>query len=136
MHRRSVITQQTLLSIGLIGLFLSLVLAAGCTSQPASAGALPAQSPAIGTGAIITDPASYQGKEIVIKGRITTECGSGCWFILNDGTGSLYVDLAGNNFAIPQMQGSTVAVKGIIGVENGDPRLYASNVTTGSRSWP
>ena len=87
-------------------------------------------------GAILKDPSSYAGKELVLSGTIAAECGSGCWFLLDDGTGQLYVDLAGNNFAIPQLQGSDVVMKGVIRVENGDPKLFATNVTVGGRSYP
>lgn len=121
------------LAPALAGILLAAVILAGCTAQPSSA---PAATPGVNNGAIIKDPAAFEGKELVLQGKIVTECGSGCWFLLDDGTGTLYVDLAKNNFAIPQMTGSTVAVKGVIHVENGDPKLFATNVTAGSRSWP
>ncbi len=110
-----------------------MVLLTGCTAQHSSGQAL---SPGLTNSAIIKDPATYEGRDLVLKGKIATECGSGCWFLLDDGTGQLYVDLAKNNFAIPQLQGSTVVVKGIIRVENGDPKLFATNVTVGDRSYP
>ena len=114
-------------------LLLSAIVLAGCTAQSPSASAV---IPGVTTGAIVKDPAAFEGRDLVLKGKIATECGSGCWFLLDDGTGTLYVDLAKNNFAIPQMTGSTVTVKGTVRVENGDPKLFATNVTDGSRSWP
>lgn len=126
----NVLTWKTLV---LAGLLLSAVLLTGCTTQSSSDQAL---SPGVTSGAIIKDPAAFEGKTVVLKGKIEGECGSGCWFLLDDGIGQLYVDLAKNNFAIPQLQGSTVVVKGVIGVENGDPKLYATNVTTDSRTYP
>lgn len=128
--------QETIVSgknLLLAGLLLSAVLLTGCTTQSSSIQVL---SPGVTSGAIIKDPAAFEGKTVVLKGKIEGECGSGCWFLLDDGTGQLYVDLAKNNFAIPQLQGSTVIVKGVIGVENGDPKLYGTNVTTDSRTYP
>ncbi len=116
----------------LAGLLLSAILITGCTTQSS----VPAVSPGVTNGAILKDPSSYEGRDLVLKGKIAIECGSGCWFLLDDGTGQLYVDLAKNNFAIPQLQGTTVVVKGVIRVENGDPKLFATNVTAGDRSWP
>lgn len=121
-------------SYGIIaGLMLSAILVAGCTTQSPSA---PAVTPGVTLGGLIKDPAAYDGKELVLKGKIAIECGSGCWFFLDDGTGQVYVDLAENNFAIPQMVGSTVVVKGIVRVENGDPKIHASSITTDSRTYP
>ncbi len=112
---------------------LAAALTAGCTAPSAAAGDT---TPVVSNGAILRDPGAYTGKEIVLKGTISTECGSGCWFLLDDGTGTIYVDLNQHNFAIPQLQGSRVTVKGTIRVENGDPKLYATNVTTGGRTYP
>lgn len=117
----------------LAGLILSAIVITGCTTQSSSALVV---SPGVTNGAIIKDPAAYEGRELVLKGKIAAECGSGCWFLLDDGTGQLYVDLAENNFAIPQLQGSDVVMKGVIRVENGDPKLFATNVTVGGRSYP
>lgn len=71
-----------------------------------------------------------------MKGKITGECGSGCWFNLDDGTGVIYVDLSPNNFAIPQLQGSTVIVQGVIHIVSGDPVLYATSVASGAEVYP
>jgi hypothetical protein len=117
----------------LAGLLLSAILIAGCATQSSPA---PAVSPGVTNGAIIKDPSAYEGRDLVLKGKIATECGSGCWFLLDDGTDQLYVDLAENNFAIPQLHGTTVVVKGVIRVENGDPKLFATSVMAGDRSWP
>ncbi|MCJ7664768.1 MAG: LysM peptidoglycan-binding domain-containing protein, partial [Desulfobacterales bacterium] len=49
-------------------------------------------------GAVVSDlvmgkPESYEGQAVVVEGKIISECGAGCWFTLNDGTGTIYVDL-------------------------------------------
>lgn len=117
----------------LAGLLLSAVLLAGCTAQPPSGQPAPS---GVTNSAILSDPSRYAGRDLVLTGKIAIECSSGCWFLLDDGTGTIYVDLAENNFAIPQLQGSTATVKGVIRVENGDPKLFATNVTAGGRSYP
>ncbi|OPX63424.1 MAG: hypothetical protein A4E33_01666 [Methanoregula sp. PtaB.Bin085] len=125
------------LTLAVISLLMSAILIAGCTTQPASTVA--ASSPAdtrASIGDIVKNPAAYEGKEVVVQGKIASECGSGCWFMLDDGTGLMYVDLAPNNFAIPQLQGSTVVVKGVIRVAKGDPTLYAATVATDTRMYP
>ena len=113
------------------------VLIAGCASQSASVAKTTApQTSAVKVADILKDPAAYAGKNVTVEGKITNECGSGCWFMLDDGTGTLYVDLAPNNFAIPQLRGTTVVVQGTIGVVNGDPTLVGTLVAADSRSWP
>ncbi|MDD1731372.1 MAG: hypothetical protein CG440_451, partial [Methanosaeta sp. NSM2] len=37
---------------------------------------------------ILQNASAYEGKMVVIEGMIETECPSGCWFIVNDATGS------------------------------------------------
>ena len=119
-------------------MLIATILISGCTSQPAPVGttSAPVLPGSVSVGEIVKLPLAFEGKEVVVKGKIASECGSGCWFMLDDGTGIIYVDLAPNNFAIPQLQGSTVVVKGVIHVAKGDPTLYATNITTGSRSYP
>ena len=110
---------------------------AGCTSQSASGTGNPAgQAPVVKIADIIKNPAAYNGTTVVVQGRISGECGSGCWFMLDDGTGTLYVDLAPNNFVIPQISGTAVTVHGSIRVAQGDPTLVATKVVTDSRSYP
>ena len=122
----------------LAGMLIATILITGCTSQPISGEttSTPALPGSVSVGEIVKLPFAYDGKVVVVKGKIASECGSGCWFMLDDGTGIIYVDLAPNNFAIPQLQGSTVTVKGVIHVSKGDPTLYATNITTDSRSYP
>ncbi len=57
---------------------------------------------------------TFIGKPVAIEGKIVKECqGRGCWFVLDDGTGSLLVDLKPNNFTIPlNLTGSMAKVYG------------------------
>ncbi|MFA4861287.1 hypothetical protein [Methanoregula sp.] len=117
-------------------LIIGLVLMTGCTTTSSPESGPTTKAPSATVGEIVKNPTAYEGKEVLVKGKITNECGSGCWFMLDDGTGLIYVDLAPAGFAIPQLQGSTIIVKGVIHVTNGDPALYASTVATGTRTYP
>jgi hypothetical protein len=67
----------------------------------------------------ITDASSqYLGKAVQIEGSIEKECPArGCWLVVNDGTGSLLVDLKPNNFTMPlNLVGSTAKVYGNVTV--------------------
>lgn len=63
---------------------------------------------------IMDGNSSYLGKAVQIEGTIEKECpGRGCWLVVNDGTGSLLVDLKPNNFTMPlELVGSTAIVYG------------------------
>ena len=77
---------------------------------------------------IIEHPDQYTGSDIGLRGKIAIECGSGCWFQLDDGTGQIHVDLTPGNFAIPQMVGKSVTVMGQIVDDNGRLVIYASGI--------
>jgi len=122
----------------IVTLAIAFVFSTGCTTQP-NVGSAPAATTPVGSSRIsdiVKDPGAYDGKDLVIKGKIANECVSGCWFMLDDGTGLIYVDLAPNNFAIPQLQGQEIIVAGTIRVTHGDPTLYATRVVTPSRTYP
>ncbi len=70
----------------------------------------------------------YLEKMVVLEGKITLECGSGCWFNLEDNTGKIYVDILPSNFAIPQWVGKSVVVKGRVTKFDGDTKLIGQGV--------
>jgi uncharacterized protein YdeI (BOF family) len=74
---------------------------------------------------------AYHGKMVVVEGKIELECGAGCWFVLNDGTGSIYVDILPNNFAIPQKSGEDARVYGEVTLKNGEPQIIGKIVKIG-----
>lgn len=55
----------------------------------------------------------------------------GCWFVLDDGTGNISVDLAPHNFTIPQRSGSIAKVYGKVADENNTAYIYADVVKIG-----
>jgi len=77
---------------------------------------------------ILQNAAAYEGKMVVIEGMIETECPSGCWFIVNDATGSVYVDILPSNFVIPQKRGEDAKVYGEVVVKDGDPMIIGKMV--------
>ena len=77
---------------------------------------------------IIEDEPSFDGKMVVIEGKIETECPSGCWFIVNDGSASIYVDILPSNFVIPQKMGSEIKVYGKVTTQDGDPMMIGKIV--------
>ena len=72
---------------------------------------------------IVKNEPAFDGKYVVIVGKIDSECGSGCWFIVDDGTAQLYVDILPSNFVIPQKRGSNVKVYGEVTTRDNDPLL-------------
>ena len=77
---------------------------------------------------ILQNASAYEGKMVVIEGMIETECPSGCWFIVNDDTGSVYVDILPSNFVIPQKRGEDAKVYGEVVVKDGDPMIIGKMV--------
>jgi uncharacterized protein YdeI (BOF family) len=77
---------------------------------------------------IIEDASAYEGKMVVIEGKIETECPSGCWFIVDDGSASIYVDILPSNFVIPQKRGSEIRVYGEVTTQDGDPMMIGKIV--------
>jgi len=120
-----------LLLVALVG--AATIISAGCLSQTA-------ENTGTGTpvkiGDILENPGTYNGTTVVVSGKIVNECPSGCWFFLDDGTGSLYVDLLPSNFVIPPMVGSRVTVEGIIQVEGKDVTLVGTKVITDQGVFP
>lgn len=80
---------------------------------------------------IIKNEPAYDGKTAIVEGKIVTECGSGCWFIVDDGTASIYVDILPSNFVIPQKRGSTAKVYGNVTTKDGDPMIIGKIVEIG-----
>ncbi len=77
---------------------------------------------------ILTKPDAYKDQVVVVKGKIISECGAGCWFTLNDGTGTIYVDLKPSNFVIPQKRGATAMVHGEVVRKSGDTYIIGKKV--------
>lgn len=77
---------------------------------------------------IIKNETAYDGKMVVIEGKIINECPSGCWFILDDQTASIYIDILPSNFVIPQKRGSDAKVYGEVATKDGDGMIIGKIV--------
>jgi hypothetical protein len=80
---------------------------------------------------ILENVTAYNGSMVVVEGNIELECASGCWFVLNDGTGSIFVDILPSNFVIPQMGGEDAKVYGEVTLKNGEPQIIGEMVKIG-----
>ena len=73
----------------------------------------------------------YLGKTVKVEGTITEVCQDmGCWFYVNDGTGTIYVDLGmKGNFTIPKDSAkSHVIVEGIFNEADGQFSIKGQGV--------
>lgn len=79
-------------------------------------------------GDILENHKTYDGKTVIVQGKIATECPSGCWFTLKDGNAVIYIDLAPNNLVIPQKKGADAKVTARVVSEGSDVYLIGSKV--------
>jgi len=86
-------------------------------------------------GTILEDPETYVGQNVTFNGTISSQCGSGCWFIISDDTGDLYVTLRANNFVIPPAMGKKATVTGQVS-QKGDVYVTGSQVIIGDTTYP
>lgn len=128
--------KKAVISLILVCLLAGSLVLAGCTSTAGDGKHRDTSLPTVKIGDILDNPKNYNGTSVLISGKVVNQCGSGCWFFLNDGSGSIYVDLLPNNFAIPPMLGSKVAVKGDVLVEGGDVSILGSSVITDLKVYP
>jgi hypothetical protein len=77
---------------------------------------------------ILRNPDAYKGKTVTIKGIITNECSTGCWFDIKDEGATIYNNIEPAGFAIPQKSGHTALVEGKVLVENGKPKISGTGV--------
>jgi uncharacterized protein YdeI (BOF family) len=80
---------------------------------------------------LLQNATTYDGKMVVIEGKVENECPSGCWFIVDDATGSIYVDILPSNFVIPQKRGEDAKVFGNVTIKDGDPMIIGKIVKIG-----
>jgi hypothetical protein len=79
-------------------------------------------------GDILESPEGYGGQAVIVEGKIVSECPAGCWFTLNDGTGTIYIDLAPSNLVIPQKRGAFATVYGQVIRKGSDTYLIGTKV--------
>lgn len=103
------------------------LLLAGCSQEKYGTGIDPA-APTIKARDIFLQP-QLIGKKVTLEGTVHTQCASnGCWFVLQDDTARIYIDLATNNFQLPPMQGRTVRATGTVTSHQNNLLLVAEGV--------
>ena len=96
---------------------------AGCAKKTELYGNPLSGSDATAVSSILAAPAEHDGKTVKLAGKITSECMTGCWFDMEDETGTIYDDIKPSGLAIPQRVGSKVVVEGTVKVEDGRPTV-------------
>lgn len=79
-------------------------------------------------GELAANPGSFDGKEVTVTGKLVQVCPtSGCWGVVDDGTGTVRWDSAPSGWALPPGQsGKEITVHGRVSVnEAGAPQITA-----------
>ena len=84
--------------------------------------------PVVKIADILVNPREYDGKNVIVRGKISRECPSGCWFNLQEGNAVIYIDLLPSNIVIPQKTGSNARVTARVVSEGSDVYLIGSKV--------
>ncbi len=72
---------------------------------------------------------SVVGKKVTLTGNISSQCGSnGCWFVLQDETGQIFVNLAPNNMTMPPRMNKGAKVTGTVYPVQGQLQVIAEGV--------
>jgi len=77
---------------------------------------------------ILVSPDEYLDRTIRLEGKIIRECGSGCWFFLEDDSGTIYVDINPSGLSIPPKIGKKVTVEGVPTNRNGRISIIGKGV--------
>jgi hypothetical protein len=89
----------------------------------------PASVQAVNITDLINTPDKYAGTFVSLSGKIVTECSVGCWFYMQDEAGNqVHIDLAGQNFNIPQTVGKSVKVTGVFQASESNTKVAAYEV--------
>src|SRR5262245_20546805 len=88
-------------------------LVAGCSSHGSKTLGTISTAPAVSTAALRQVPADTP---VVLHGRLTEKCPvAGCWFVLQDETGTVKVDTKHAGFVVLDVSlGTTVTVAGLV----------------------
>lgn len=87
-----------------------------------------AEKNATSIGDIVANPKNYDGKTVLVKGKISAECPTGCWFNIEEKGAVLYVDINPSGFAIPQKVGHKASIEGTIQIEDDRTVLVGKGV--------
>jgi len=118
------------LALALAATFVVAAAVIGCGAKTTGAGkkgvfgkAIPADMVVTTAKEILTSPAAFEGKDVLVAGKITSECPSGGWIWGKDETGDIYVNMHPTNVFIPQKVGSMLRAMGKVVLESGQPSV-------------
>lgn len=90
--------------------------------------AIPTDAQVVSAKSILDNPAGFEGKEVVVTGKITSECPSGGWVWVKDASGEIYVNMHPTNVFIPQRVGKNVKAMGTVVLEQGRPQVVGTGL--------
>jgi uncharacterized protein YdeI (BOF family) len=96
-----------------VTLTLSLPLC-GCGPKTGLYGQAITETETIQIGDILASADRFAEKTVRIEGKIIEECPAGGWFMLEDSTGVILVNLHPSYFAIPQAVGHRAIAQGVV----------------------
>jgi uncharacterized protein YdeI (BOF family) len=102
----------------------------GCSTTTVSkyGKAIPTGAQVVPAKDILANPTGFEGKEVVVTGKITSECPSGGWVWVKDASGEIYVNMHPTNVFIPQKVGKTVKAMGTVVLEQGRPQVVGAGL--------
>lgn len=99
----------------------------GCTAEKYGAG-IDRGVAAVKVKDILLDRSNI-GRTVNLEGKISSQCGSnGCWFVLQDDTGQIFINLAPNNMSVPPRMNKDAKVTGIVSPFEGQLQIIAQGV--------
>lgn len=115
-------------SVLIVSFFLIAFTLIGCTASEKYGTGVEKSTPSIKVKNIFLD-SSIVGKTVTLQGKIASQCGSnGCWFVLQDDTGQIFVNLAPSNLTLPPRMNKTAKVTGVIYPVQGELQLIAQGI--------
>ncbi len=115
-------------SIGAVVLaaLLAAVWETGCGSAkqaPVYGREIPGDMPVTTAAEIMARPEAFEGKDVLVSGKVTSECPSGGWIWVRDESGDIYVNMHPTNVFIPQKVGTNVRAMGKVVLESGSAQV-------------
>jgi uncharacterized protein YdeI (BOF family) len=104
-------------------LLLAVLVGCGANNKAKYGKTIPTDMAVTAAKQILDNPTDFEGKDVLVSGKITSECPSGGWVWLKDNSGEIYVNMHPTNVSIPQKVGSTVKAVGKVILESGRPQI-------------
>lgn len=122
-------TMPSKLLLSLAMLLLSALLLSACGKEQYGAGVDP-DAPRVAVQDIFLQP-QLMDQRVTVQGKVYTQCETnGCWFVLQDDSAQIYIDLSTHNFELPPMPGRQVQVTGTVSTFQNNLLLIAEGVET------